>query len=354
MSAIAFNLVVFGPDKVRLGEVRSISSLQWMECYQSVGEAKLVCAATPINRQILFNGVLLLNTDRPGLLAQVQAVEIDDDMQTAKMTVRAKLTAYRLKGRVLMHTADISAAEAGVLQAVRANLRGVPLEVAPAKGLPERYDGQISWGSLLDMAEKVAGRTGLGFRVAVDNALQETFEVYKGVNRTVPGSDTYVGFLGDTVGNISSIKLMDDVSTYYNTAIVAGEGEGAARKVATVSIDDGGPRRELFVNAADLTSKYTVELSDGSTEERTLTPQAYAAQLEARGKQALAEAYVGSTVVADLSQSMMLFGHDYEVGDILPLQLARYGVTVNVRLSKITLAYEQTKTIKATLEVVSL
>lgn len=351
MSVIAFNLFVFGPDKARLGEVRSISSLQWLECYADVGEAKLVCAATDSNRSILQNGTLLLNSDRPHLLAQVQSVEINDDMQAAKMTVRARLTACRLEDRVLMHTATIGSAEADTLAMVQANLRGLPLTVAPAKGLAARYEGQISWGSVLEAVKQVAERTGLGFRVTADSTLRETFELYSGVDRTDPASPDYVGFLGDTAGNVTSVRLLEDVAVLRNVAVVAGEGQGAERVVVEADLSAGQPRRELFVNAADLSSKYTVENPDGSTTENTMTPEEYAAQLRARGLQALADTRTGSTVAAELSQAMMLFGRDYEVGDILPLRLARYGVAVSVRLTKVTLIYERTKSIKANLEV---
>ncbi len=337
-----------------IGEARSISSLQWKECYQGVGEVKLVCAVTQNNQRILRPGALLQNPERPHLLAQIQAVEINDDMNNAKMTVRAKMTACRLEERVLMYTENIGLAEEDALRMVQKNLRGLPITVSSAQGLTERYDGQISWGSVLKAIEKVSERTGLGYRVAVNQALQETFAFYKGVDRTTPTNPEYAGFFGDTAGNVKSVKLLDDISGCRNVAIVAGEGEGIARNVVEVDLAQGQPRRELYVNASDLSRKYTTKNPDGSTEEHTMTPEEYASQLRARGVQVLANTLIGRKLEAELTQSMMIFGKDYELGDVLPLHLIRYGVMAAVRISKITLIYEQTKSVKATLEVVAL
>lgn len=338
---------------MRIGEVRSISSLQWQECYKGVGEVKLVCAATQNNQRILQKGFLLQNSERTHLLAQIQAREINDDMRSGKMTVRAKMTACRLDERVLMHTANIGLAEADALQMVRNNLRGLPIKVASAEGMTERYDGQISWGSVLAAIGKVSDRTDLGYRVTVNQTLQETFAFYKGVDRTIPTSSEYVGFFGDTAGNVSNIKLLEDTSGSRNVAIVAGEGKGAARKTVEVDLSEGQPRRELYVNASDLSSKYTTENPDGSTTEHIMTPEEYTQQLRVRGLQELTGALDGRTLDAELIQSMMLLGKDYELGDILPLHLTRYGITAAVRIAKITLVYEKTRSVKAKLEVIA-
>lgn len=350
---MAFSLVVYSKEKERLGEARSISSLQWLECYAGVGEAKLVCAATKNNLALLHEDVLLQNPDRPQVLARVQYVETDDDMRTAKMTVRAKLTADRLGERVLMHTAEITNAEAGALELVQKNLRGLALTVGAPKGFPQRYDGQISWESLLDAVMKITERTGLGFRVTAGKDLAECFEIYKGKDRTDPQSADYVGFFGDTARNIKKVKIVRDTANYRNVAVIAGEGDGAERVIEVLDLSDGAERRELYVNASDLTSHYTTEEPDGSTQEHTMTPEEYAAQLRERGMQALTETWVGNTFEAELGQSMMLFGKDYDLGDILPIQLERYGIKVKVRIAQITLIYEETKSIKAMMEVVT-
>lgn len=333
--------------------MRSITSLQWMEDYFGPGEVKLVCAGTTNNLRLLTEGVLIRNPDRPHLLAKVQSVEVADDMEDAKMTVRAKMTVCRLEERVLMYTAQLANAEEGMLRMVSDNLRGLPIHVAPAKGLPQRYDGQISWGSVLDAEIKVAQRCGLGFRVRTNEDLSETFEVYRGTDRTDPASPAYVGYLSDRVKNLSDIRIGSGENLTYNVAIVAGEGQGADRRVVEVDLSAGQPRREIYVNASDVSSSYRTTQPDGSQTEHTLSPEGYTEALRERGVAAIAESLADTKITAELRQSMILFSRDYDLGDILPLRVEKYGIEVNVQLSRVTIIYEQTKTIKATLEVVA-
>lgn len=342
------NLYVYSPKKTRIGEVRGITSLQWQEVYCGVGEVKLVCGATDGNRTLLQNGNLLHNTDRPGLLALIVYTEIDDNAKTAKLTVRAKLTACRLDDRVVMYTESYTDAELGMLGIVSHNLRGLPLAVAVPQVGNAPLTGQVSWGSVLDAVTNIAAASGLGYRVVAGSDMAETFEVYRGIDHSSPGSPDYVGFFGDDAGNLASVKLTNDVSGIKNVAIVCGQGEGAARRMVEVDFSGGGERRELYVDARDLAQATTS--ADGT--ETTLTDDEYDALLYARGAAKLAETAGGLTVKADLRQSILLFGQDYELGDILPLRVAKYGVAIRVRVAKIKLVYETTKSIDATLEVV--
>lgn len=348
------NLYVYSQAKERLGEVRSISSLQWLEEYQGAGEAKLSCGATAANRALLLPGNILQNTDRPQLLALIQSVEVDDDAKTARLTVRAKMTACRLAGRVVYYTESYARAGQDMRDIVLHNLRGLPLAVPalPADFEDTALAGQVSWGSVLDAVEGIAAAAGLGFRVAADASLTESFEVYRGVDRSVPGSAAYVGFFGDDAGNLASIRLKEDVSGCANVAIVCGQGEGAARRMVEVDLSAGAERRELYVDARDLAQKITETGTDGNPTEKALTDAEYDALLRARGLAKLAEAAGALSIKAQIAQRMLLFGQDYGLGDILPLRAAKYGVAVKVRVAKAKLVYEKTKTIEATLEVI--
>lgn len=323
-----------------------------MEDYSGPGEVKLVCAGTPNNLRLLTKGALIRNPDRPHLFAMVQSVELVDDMEQAKMTVRAEMTACRLAQRVLMYTAELSNAEAGMLRMAADNLRGLPIGVAAAKGLPQRYDGQISWGSVLDAETKVAQRCGLGYRITVGKDQTETFDVYCGTDRTDPNGPDYIGCLSDTAGILSGVTLLSEDAMACNVAIVAGEGEGADRKVVEVDLSNGHPRKETYVDASGVSSKYSTAEPDGSTTEHNLSPEEYMAVLREHGMDAIIQSWTGVKLTAELRQSMLLFGKDYDLGDILPLRVEKYGLCVKVRLSQITIIYENTKSIKAALEVV--
>lgn len=351
MSDIAYR--VFAADKTPLGEVRSLTSAQWLEIYDDVGELKLVCGVTALTKQLLQRGHLLQNTDRPHLLARICSVVIDDDAKAAKMTVRAKMTVQMWDDRVLMYTAELADSEQGILNIASDNQRELPCSVAAAKGIGTAISKQISWGSVLDAAINTAQEHGLGLRNIVDEVtLAEVLEVYKGVDRTNPAGADYVGYIGRDSGTLGTVKITDADNGAKNVAIVCGDGEGAARTVVRVDLPKGAPARELYVDARNISRKYTVTAADGTESEATHTDAEYEQLLRAEGMQALLDNGLTLTLSAELQQRQMLLGRDYDLGDILPMQLTQYGLYAKVRIQRITMVTEANKSsITAALEI---
>lgn len=53
--------------------------------------------------------------------------------------------------------------------------------------------------------------------------------------------------------NVTNREFISDISEYKNTAIVAGQGEGAERRIRYVGNENSGLERyELFVDARDI------------------------------------------------------------------------------------------------------
>lgn len=355
MNAIACKFYVYGPygDDAWQGELRSLESVQWLEDYQSPGEVKIVCAATANNRRLLVKKNRVANTDRPGTIAVLCEVTVDSDRKRAKLTARAKISSWIWKRRVLMHTEDIKNAEAAALRIAQNNRRGLPCTVAAAKGFAAVLDTQESWGDVLTALQTICTASDLGFRHAVGADLQETLELYEGVDRTSPAGDKYVGYFGDDAGNLTKVKLLESDAEYCNVAIVAGRGEGAARTVVTVDMSGGADaieRRELFVDAKSVPEKHQTTNADGSKTDVTYTNAQYLALLRARGAEKLAEKGLVLDVSAETSERMMQPGRDYDVGDILPLQLKAYGVSMAVRVQQLRFVYEKTRTVQAVLK----
>lgn len=355
MSDIVCKLLVYGPygDDAQLGEVRGLSSVQWLESYQAVGETKIFCGVSDNNRSLLIKGNRIINSERPQLIAVISQIVIDDNSKTAKMTVRAKMSAALWDTRVLMHTVDIKNAEADALRLANENQRGLPCGVGAAKGYTAMLNTQKSWGSVLDALKEICEISGLGFYNKVANGLTETLELYEGIDRTDAAGEAYVGYFGDDAGNLREVRITDSDEKHRNIAIVAGRGEGAARVVVEVDLSDGAEgaaRRELFVDAKDVPEKYQAEQPDGSKQDIAYTDTEYRALLEARGMEKLLERGLTLDVSAKTQESMMRAGRDYDVGDILPLQIKKYGVNLRVRVQELLFIYEDARSVRATLK----
>lgn len=125
--------------------------------------------------------------------------------------------------------------------------------------------------------------------------------------------------------NLISTKILFNVRDFKNATLIAGEGEGSARKVVSVTRkvkDEFRPsgesryapsdetRRELFTDARDISS---------TTDDGTLTTAEYNTQLRQRGKAKLLECDISRAIEAEIDTSMYKYNKDYKLGDYLTI-----------------------------------
>lgn len=89
-----------------------------------------------------------------------------------------------------------------------------------------------------------------------------------------------------------------------NVTLVAGEGEGAARKTSIVGTASGLERRELFTDARDISS----DVGEG----KTLTSAEYTEQLNQRGTEKLSEYKTVTSFEGEVEATRMFkYGTDF-------------------------------------------
>lgn len=348
-----FDFVVYSNGE-RIGLLQNYTSVQWLEDYADAGEVKIVAYATPENMELLVEGNRIYNKEHR-TVAQIKEVELSQSDGIGTLSVRAVLTAQLLDDRVVMATEKITNLEKGMYDIYNKNRRGLPIESAPQKGLDAIAETEVSWTSVLEGCKTLAQSGGLGFRVVFDPVTTtETFEVYKGVDRSVPGSDTYVGYLGTDVDNLSDFRIVKN-DDFKNTAIVAGEeNEDEDRVIVTVSLGDfqGEQRREMFVDAKGTKKKYKKSIDTGQIdqngnpvyeyEDAEYAPAEYKAVLRQQGIEKLLEEENGLELSAEAIQQFIVFGRDYYLGDIVPVKLTEYGFFATARVTSVNTIYEST------------
>ena len=117
-----------------------------------------------------------------------------------------------------------------------------------------RGNYEKSYGEVLEELSKLSEVSNIGFYIRTDLANKKHyFETYQGTDRSINQQEnSHVVFSRDE-DNLYEQEYEDSNKELKTTAIVAGEGEGAARTVITVNNDFKGlERRELFVDARDL------------------------------------------------------------------------------------------------------
>lgn len=314
--------------------IEGISSYQEIQNWQDFSELKTVVSNTTKNIEILKAGGGILSDD--GILWKTESVDIEDK----KITVRGIDAIKMHNNQAVRGQHTISAPDAGysnMLLAAAAPGRDLLTVNFPANFPALPAPMQISWGHLGDALIKLALAGTFGYTPRKNAGAGYMYsDAYLGIDRTLPQNMT--GLFSDQIDNIDTIRILDDISSYKNFAVVAGEGEGAARIWTTVDIRTSSlePLRELFVDARDLQKRYTKVDANGSTSEGIYTDSEYLEVLRSRGREKLAEAKRKNPVsIKATDSSIMQYGIDYALGDIVSVRLEKYHLDLTARVSSI-------------------
>ena len=205
----------------------------------------------------------------------------------------------------------------------------------------ERGD-TVDWNSRYkDLAEEMAAigqLSGLGWNIGIDYEAQAfRFDVLEGRDLTAGQSTNPPAIFSTEFGTLKSLSYTESDLDYKNVAVVAGQGEGADRRVITVGDLDatGLDRRVLFVDARDISE----ETEDDEPKPR---PEAdIIRDLTNRGMQKLAEQEQEIFMEGQaLPKSRLIYGVDYDLGDMVTLQNKEWGVTMDARITEVKEIYE--------------
>ena len=194
-------------------------------------------------------------------------------------------------------------------------------------GIRAQYTGN----NLLETVQEVCKAYGLGFRAATyDHAIvSPVIELMEGVDRSESQSRNSPVIFAAEFENLLSSSYLMDTTKYKNVAVVAGEGEGKARKRATYGNASGLMRREIFVDARDL-----------STNEGEISAEDYTAQLVARGAEKIAEHPITESFDGEIDTTNFVLDEDYTTGDIVTVE-NEYGIRKDVRIASIIECWDE-------------
>lgn len=178
-------------------------------------------------------------------------------------------------------------------------------------------------------AENITTLTGLGWTVEVDQVNRQLiFDVIQGVDRSHEQSNNSPVIFSKKFKNMKNALRSINTGNYKNYAYVAGQGEGAAREVVTVTNGDGISglkRRELVVDARDLST------TDG---------------LYSRGNTKLTETVIVKSAEMEITNNNFIYEEDWDLGDIVTVQTST-GYE-SQRVTEVREIYEAAETIEIT------
>lgn len=154
--------------------------------------------------------------------------------------------------------------------------------------------------------------------------------VWKGLDRTQDQTVNNFVTFSNGFKNLSNIRANFDDSNYKNYAVVAGIGEGPARKIAYADNSGGGYRKILFVDAKNETWN-----------EEEQTEQEYLQGLQQKGFEKLLDYQNEKNIEVDVTNETFLYLTDFDLGDLVDVILEELNVQMQARIVSIKEVFKQ-------------
>ena len=324
----------------------------WFELvYYGVGEFEVYTKATKNARTALKEGNYISLPHKP-FIWLVEAVEIQYDeargyMISARGRQAKAILGKRIINRQTKLPSDLTTA---VISLIKKHAGEEATAARKIDGLKELTslviqpitETQVSYSNLLDYTDELTKSYEVGAELTITDAADFHYRLYEGQDR----SGTII--FSQTFDNLLSSSYTRNNAAFRSFALIGGQGEGTERILHEYDSNPnlrGIDRAELFVDANDISNKYTD--TDGTEKELDLATAAdlatYKAWLLERGKAKTAEAALVETFEGeiDTEASPYKFGEDFYLGDRVRVQDDFLGVYITPRILKITMRQDR-------------
>ena len=331
-------LVIADRDMRKLGIVET-ASVKWVSRYYDIGDFEIYIAMDQKVRELLRKDFYVIRYDDP-YVGIIEDIDITDDGEQEYLQVTGRFAESLLTRRIVYDQTQISGTvESGLISIIKNNITDPKIMsrkieqigIAAPKGMKERMDAQYTGDEIADIIISVCQANGLGFRMPLDKG-RFMFELYKGKDRSyAQDTNPYVVF-SDENDNLVSSEYKEVNSQHKNFALVAGEGEGSKRRKMPVGRASGIDRREMFVDARDISS------NDGEVSDID-----YSNALSERGYEKLGEVSMTKAFGGEVSMNVNYqYKKDYYLGDVVTIENARWGMSINSRIIEVMESEDET------------
>lgn len=311
-------------------------SVIWTKRYFTYGDFELMVAATPDILNLLQVGTYLVREQDCGVgeyhnVMIISNREIQSDAENGDNLI---VTGYCLKSllarRVIVNQTMLSGTvEACIQQLINENIisptdssRAISNFILGTDTLStsESMRMQITGKNLAEAVSEICATYGYGYDVYISGS-NFVFYLYEGTDRSFDQNTNPHVVFSTEFDNLLSSNYKENRDNYANVAIVAGEGQGTARKKVTVGTATGLNRYELWVDDRNVSSN-DGEISDAE----------YTALLTQGGEEKLSETTVTTSFEGEiLDNANYVLGQDYFLGDLVQIE-NDYGISSAARI----------------------
>lgn len=334
---------VFSPEIVPVGWLDRFDSLQWAEKPASAGWFELWCPLDLENSTILVPGNILWQGDTSA--AYIESIKKEMSERGLQLQIRGKMinnyAAMRIIWGLFTQTGPVStilvnAVNQSMINPTNINRKIPFLKLGTQPVLGPSIAFQNTGGNLHDVLQATTETYDLGWEIQFNPFAKElNFVVTQGVDHTVQNTEGNIPVVFDSdMEDILSSSYFYNKDNLRNVALVAGQGEGVDRKTATVNNSVGLNRRELYVDARDI--------SDQDQDRNPIPPEVVLEMLAQRGKNKLEECQIVETFDANIrvyGEIQYQYGVDYSKGDWVTVQDKALDIQINAKVTEVQKIY---------------
>lgn len=336
------DVYILNTDRNAIGLIDDYESLIWTPRYFEPGDFEIYTKAGEKTLSLLQldNYVTRPDSDKVGIIEKVR-IESDPDAGD-HIIATGRFAESILDRRIVWTLTNIEdTVENGVKRLLTENFISPTLSdrkienfvIGSSQGFTEPMSAQYGGDNILEVVVDVCKQNGYGFKVILNSDKNFEFQLYKGTDRSYNQNINPFVVFGPEFENIVSSDYEHDKSTLKNACNVWGEGEEFSLKTLGVGSVSGLNRREMFVEAMDISS----ETEDGVT----LTTEQYNNLLIQRGREKLAENPETVSFEGEVeSVRQFVFDRDYFLGDIVTVKNS-YGVVAHPRVVEVIQSHDQ-------------
>lgn len=349
-----------------IGIVDTASSIIWKSVYYGVGQFEIYVQATELTLSLLQKGNYVTRTDDDEC-GIIEHTEINDNASDGKMITASGRFVKSILDRRIVYSAALDGTglnyiwkcsatilsgnvEKAVRNLIRDNAvdckfnhnRDIPeidLNDEDLSGIPdtivtttdtttEDAEKQVTYKNLLEYSDSVLQEYSCGATMWLDRStLRFRYKVFRGADRSRDSAENQPVIFSKEFDNLTSMTYVQDDSTSKTMALVGGSGEGTDRGCALVSDWlTGLDRKEVFVDSSSIAQDETTSVAD------------YRKQLEAQGRQSLAELQETETFDGkiDLTNSNLVYREDFNLGDLITIEDKEMSKYTNTRILSVT------------------
>lgn len=339
-------MIIYVLENFRIiGLIESYKSCIWDVQFFGLDDLEIVCAGTPDNIDLLQVGRMVVrDCDIDGAtyshVMLIERAEISFEPESGYLLrVYGKGLKSLLKRRVIWE--QINAEEQFLSQVVYTVLHDNAIEpddsnreisnfVAGTPGFSTpKITCQLQGQIISDWLEEVCTENGIGWDIWIYNGFF-MFNLIQGTDRTSGQSAVPPVVFSPGFDNLLDNTYTNSRETFYNAALVGGEGEGTSRVCVGIGTASGLDRYETFIDASDVSSNGEI-----------ITMATYLDMLKQAGAEALADAGKTETLEGEIiPEGVYKINEDYFLGDIVEV-VNGLGIRATTRIIEIAYSYDQ-------------